>query len=164
MRLFRGRPETGELPLGGTARGALGVREATRAVEQPPEQLLYARLLDMGTSLGLLVLVLSFAAYLMDWLPPRVLVHELPTLWHQPVDEFQRLTGAPQGWAWLAQVQHGDLAGLVGIALLAGSTLPCLLALVPLYARAGNRAYMAICLAEAAVLLLAASGVLATGH
>jgi hypothetical protein len=134
------------------------------AVEQPPEQLRYARLLDGGAGLGLLVLVVTFAAYVMGWLPPRVAVHELPALWHHPVDEFQRLTGAPIGWAWLGQVQHGDLAGLLGIALLAGCSLPCLLALVPLYARAADRAYVAICLAEVAVLLLAASGVLTTGH
>jgi hypothetical protein len=137
---------------------------ALPAVKQPPEQLLYARLLDAGTSLGLLVLVLTFVAYVLGWLPGRVLVHELPLLWHHPVGEFQRLTGAPLGWAWLAQVQHGDLAGLVGIALLAGCSLPCLLALVPLYARAGDRAYVAICLAEVVVLLVAASGVLTVGH
>jgi hypothetical protein len=38
------------------------------------------------------------------------------------------------------------------------------LALVPLYLRSGNRAHAAICLAEVAVLLLAASGLLSVGH
>ena len=45
-----------------------------------------------------------------------------------------------------------------------GCSLPCLLVLVPLYARAGDRVFVAICLAQVAVLLFAASGVLNTGH
>ncbi|HJV94604.1 MAG TPA: hypothetical protein VJ608_01150, partial [Albitalea sp.] len=81
-----------------------------------------------------------------------------------PVDEFTRLTGSPLGWAWLVEVHRGDLAGLLGIALLAACSLPCLAALVPLYLRSGDRAYVAICLAEIAVLSLAASGVLSVGH
>ena len=145
---------------------ALGPRAAVdrTAVVQSREQLLYARLLDWGTAIGLLVLVASFAGYLTGWLTPRVPVHELPSLWHHPVDEFTRLTGSPLGWAWLAEVQRGDLAGLLGIVLLAGCSLPCMAALVPLYLRAGDRAYAAICMAEIAVLSLAASGVLSAGH
>ena len=50
------------------------------------------------------------------------------------------------------------------IALLASCSLPSLLSLVPLYLRAGDRAYAAICLAEVAVLLLAASGILSAPH
>lgn len=137
---------------------------AVVAVVQAPEQLRYARWLGWGTSIGLMLLVATFAAYLLGWLPPRIPVHELPGLWHHPVNDYLRLAEAPHGWAWLAGVAHGDLAGLLGIAFLAGCSVPCLLALVPLYARAGDRAYVAICLAEVAVLLLAASGVLTAGH
>lgn len=131
---------------------------------QPPEQLRYALWLDWGTRLGALVLVLSFLAYMMGWLAPRLSVHELVALWHLPASEFTQRTGMPQGWAWLAHLHQGDMAGLLGIALLAACSLPCLLALVPLYLRRGERAYAAICLAEVAVLLLAASGALRAGH
>ncbi len=131
---------------------------------QPPEQLRYAQWLDWGTRLGALVLVLSFLAYMTGWLAPRLSVHELAALWHLPASEFTQRTGMPQGWAWLGHLHQGDLAGLLGIALLAACSLPCLLALVPLYLRRGERAYAAICLAEVGVLLLAASGVLRAGH
>lgn len=143
---------------------APGPNAAALAAEQPPEQLRYALWLDWGTRLGALVLVLSFAAYLLGWLPPRLSVHELSALWHLPANEFTQRTGTPQGWAWLAHLHQGDLAGLLGIALLAACSMPCLLALVPLYLRQGDRAYAAICLAEVAVLLLAASGLLRAGH
>ena len=134
------------------------------AAAQPPEQMRYALWLDWGTRLGAGVLVLSFAAYLLGWLPPRLPVHELAALWHLPASEFTQRTGMPQGWAWLAHLHQGDLAGLLGIALLAACSMPCLLALVPLYLRRGDRAYATICLAEVAVLLLAASGLLRAGH
>ncbi|MDP1691569.1 MAG: hypothetical protein Q8L49_06400 [Burkholderiaceae bacterium] len=137
---------------------------APSSIEQPPEPLRYAQWLGWGTRLGLLVLVATFGAQLAGWWPPRMAVHELSALWHLPAAEFTQRAGTPRGWAWLAQLQYGDMAGLSGIALLAGCSLPGLLALVPLYLRSGDRAYVAICLAEVAVLLLAASGVLNAGH
>ena len=95
---------------------------------------------------------------------PHVPLERLPELWRQPVGSYLAQTQAPQGWGWLALVQHGDVAGLVGIAILAGCSLLCLLALVPLYLRRGDRAFVALCLAEVAVVLLAASGWLTAGH
>ncbi|MDP1650579.1 MAG: hypothetical protein Q8M01_20585 [Rubrivivax sp.] len=133
-------------------------------VEQPVEQLLYARLLDWGTRIGLVVLVLTFAAYMGGLTSPRVPLDQLPALWGQPVGSYLQQTQSPLGWGWLALVQHSDVAGLVGIVVLAGCSLVCLLALVPLYLRRGDRAFVALCLAEVAVVLLAASGWLTAGH
>ena len=133
-------------------------------VEQPLEQLLYARLLDWGARLGLLVLVLSFAAYMLGLAESHVPMRQLPELWEHPVGRYLELTQSPTGWGWLALVHRGDVTGLVGIAILAGCSLACLLALVPLYWRRGDRAFVALCLAEVAVVLLAASGWLSAGH
>ena len=133
-------------------------------VGQPVEQLLYARLLDWGARVGLLVLVLSFAAYMLGLVEPHVPMRQLPELWGHPVGRYLELTQSPTGWGWLALVHRGDVTGLVGIAMLAGCSLACLLALVPLYWRRGDRAFVALCLAEVAVVLLAASGWLSAGH
>lgn len=134
------------------------------SMTQPPEQLLYARLLDWGTRLGLLVLVATFAAYVFGLLTPHVALERLPELWSHPVGRFLEETQSPTGWGWLAFVHRGDVAGLVGIVILAGCSLVCLLALVPLYLRRGDKAFAALCLAEVAVVLLAASGWLSGGH
>lgn len=138
--------------------------ERPQGVSQPPEQLRYARLLDWGTRIGLVVLVLTFAAYMTGLTQPHVPMEQLATLWGQPVGTFLAQTQTPQGWGWLALVRHSDVAGLVGIAILAGCSLLCLLALVPLYWRRGDRAFVALCLAEVAVVVLAASGWLTGGH
>jgi hypothetical protein len=124
----------------------------------------YARLLDWGSRVGLLVLVFSFAAYLTGLMESHVPPQRLPELWIHPVDRYLSLTASPTGWGWLSLVHLGDMAGLLGIAILAGGSVVCLLALVPLYAARGDRAFVAICLAEVAVVVLAASGWLAGGH
>lgn len=131
---------------------------------QPEEQLRYARLLDLGARAGLVLLVLTFAAYVSGLLAPLVPVDELPRLWGLPVSRYLAETGAPTGWGWLALISKGDVAGLAGIVLLSTCSLACLVALVPLYRRQGDRAYVVLCLAEAAVLVLAASGWLTGGH
>jgi hypothetical protein len=131
---------------------------APDAVAQPAEQLRYARLLDWGTRIGLLVLLASFAAYVLGLAEAHVAPARLPQLWQHPVGRYLELTDSPSGWGWLALVHRGDIAGLVGSSVLA------LLALVPLYLRRGERAFVVLCIAEVAVVLLAASGLLAGGH
>lgn len=133
-------------------------------VVQPPEQERYAQWQVWGTRAGLAVLLLSFAAYLLGLAEPHVEIARLPALWVHPVGRFIELTNTPTGWSWLALAQRGDIAGLLGIAILAGSSVACLLALVPLYLARGDKAFAAVCVAEVLVVLLAASGWLAGGH
>ena len=131
---------------------------------QSAEQLLYARWLEWGTRLGLAALVVLFALYVSGWLAPQVPLEQLPKLWNQPVGDYLRATGAPSGWQWLQRLQQGDVANLLGIAIMAGCSVPCLLALLPLALRRGDRLLAALCLAEAAVVILAASGVIGGAH
>lgn len=127
-------------------------------------QLLYAHLLDWGTRIGLALLVASFVVYASGLMPPQVPLQRLPDLWDQPLQRYLELSGAPNGWAWLGQLRHGDVLGLAGIAVLAGCSGACLLALLPLYRAGRDRIYVGLCLAQVAVLLVAASGWLGGGH
>lgn len=133
-------------------------------IVQPAEHLRYARVLDWGARIGVVLLVLSFLAYAFGLLAPHVPLERLPALWQLPVAQYRELSGTPAGWQWLALAHRGDLATLLGIAVLAGCSMACLAALMPLYRHRGDRTYLGLCLAELAVLLLAASGVLAPGH
>lgn len=133
-------------------------------VAQPPEQLRYARVLDWSSKVGLVVLLLSFGAYLTGLVEAHVPPERLPELWVHPVGRYLELTQSPIGWGWLSLIHLGDMAGLLGIAILSGGSVACLLALVPLYAARGDRAFVVICLAEVAVVVLAASGWLSGGH
>lgn len=131
---------------------------------QQAEAARYALLLDWGTRLGVLALLLSFAAYLFGLLPPNVPLEQLPEVWSLPVSEYLQRTAMPTGWGWLALVHKGDLSNLIGIALLASCSLPPLLGLIPLYLQRRDYAYAALCFLVATVLVLAASGILTGGH
>lgn len=131
---------------------------------QQVEALRYAHLLDWGARLGVLALVLSFAAYVFGVLAPHVPLEQLPTVWNLPVAAYLHQTGTPTGWGWLSLAHKGDLSGLIGISLLAGSSLPPLLGLIPLYLKRRDYVYAGICMGVIAVLALAASGILTGGH
>ncbi|EHR72118.1 hypothetical protein BurJ1DRAFT_3309 [Burkholderiales bacterium JOSHI_001] len=138
--------------------------KAPATATQPAEQLLYARWLEWGTRVGLVALVGLFAAYATGLLPPHVPLEQLPALWNQPVASYLRATGAPSGWQWLGRLGQGDVANLLGIAIMAGCSVLCLLALLPLALQRGDRLLAALGLAEAAVVVLAASGVIGGVH
>jgi hypothetical protein len=84
-------------------------------------------------------------------------------VWNLPVSAFLAETGLPKGWGWLGHAHRGDVANMLGIAMLSGCSVIALLSLVPLYLRRGERLYAALCLAEVGVIAVAASGVLGGG-
>jgi hypothetical protein len=130
----------------------------------PVEQLRYARLLDITSKLGFVALVAGYAAYAMGWLDVHVTVNQLPQLWTLPLAEYLVRTDSPTGWGWLGHLHKGEFAGLIGIVILAGCSIVCLLAIIPTYVRRRDHVYAGICTVEILVLLLAASGVLTAGH
>jgi hypothetical protein len=137
---------------------------AAAGTTQSSAQLLYALLLDWGARVGLLMLMLGFALYLLGVLAPLVPLEQMPSLWNQPAGSYLRQTGTPTGWGWLALLHKGDLLNLVGVALLAGCSLPSLLGVAALYLRQRDWPMAAICALIVAVIVLAASGVLTAGH
>ena len=137
---------------------------STHAQQQKAEALRYAQLLDWGARVGVLALLLSFAAYLFGVLTPHVPLEQLPGVWDLPVAAYLHRTGTPTGWDWLALAHKGDLSNLIGIALLAGCSLPPLLGLIPLYLQRRDYVYAGICALVVTVLVLAASGLLTGGH
>ena len=126
-------------------------------------QLVYARWVDVGTKIGLGILVTGFLAYASGWLPPHVPLDRLPRLWGLPLAQFLDAARAPTGWAWLALAARGDYLNLFGVALLASIVAAGYLRILPLLAR-GERAFALIALLEILVLAVAASGLLPGAH
>jgi hypothetical protein len=136
----------------------------TPGTDQSAAQRRYAALLEWCTRIGLAVVVLAFAAYVLGLVPARVPVDRLAEVWHLPVAQYQQATGGTQGWGWIADLRRSDMAALAGIGLLAACSAVALLALVPLYLRRGDRVFAVLCMAEVAVIVLAASGWITAGH
>ncbi|MEW5903146.1 MAG: hypothetical protein AB1722_02205 [Pseudomonadota bacterium] len=130
----------------------------------PLEQRRYATLLNWGGRSGLGILIVSFIAYVMGWMPAHVPLEELPEVWSLPVDEYLERTNSPTGWGWVEFLREGDFAGLFGIAWLSGCTVVCLLAVMPIYHKRREYVFVAICAIALLVQVLAASGLLEAGH
>lgn len=130
---------------------------------QAPAQLRYALLLEWGTRVAVAVLVASSVAYLTALLPAHVPLEQLPQLWSLPVGQYLDRTQSPTGWGWTALLHRSDALGLAGIAILSVCSVLALLAVVPMYAARRDKAFAALCLAQALIVLLAASGVLTAG-
>jgi hypothetical protein len=136
----------------------------THPLPPQPEARRYATLLAWGTRAGLVLLALSFTAYVFGLLTPHVPLQRLPSLWHLPVAAYHEVTHTPKEFDLIAMLQHGDRINMIGIAVLAGCSLLPLLALIPLFLKRRDIFYAIICALEVVVLLLAASGVLTSGH
>ena len=124
----------------------------------------YARWLAWGTRTGLGLLVLGFIAYASGLVDPHVPIERLPELWTRPASEVLREVGLRPGWGWAELTHRSDMLILAGIGILAGCSIPCLAATIPVFQRRRETAFVLICLLEIAVLALALSGVLAVGH
>ncbi len=159
-------PMSEELPVAVVRGAVLELPRARPAVEAPSvaeEQLAYAQLLDVGMKLGLLGLVVTFVVYVSGLLPAHIPVGELPRYWSMPVKEYLHETGIHAGWGWLGMLGRGDFLNFVGIAFLAGVTLVCYVAIIPIFLRKKDLVFAGIAILEVVVLALAASGVLNAG-
>jgi len=132
-------------------------------VETCIEQLRYARVLEKGMLLGLAVLFLSFLLYVLGILEPFIPLHEIADYWSVDVHTYLDRAGVQGGWSWVGLLGYGDFLNFVGITVLAGTTILCYLAIVPILWRSHDRIYLALVIVEVIVLSVAASGILGTG-
>ena len=136
------------------------------------EQLLYANILGKGMLVGLVLLFVTFALYVFGIMPAAVPLDEISGYWNQPVHDylvainnnFLHLEHLPTGWGWVKLIGKGDFVNFIPVAILSGVTIVCYLAIVPGLFKRGDKAYAIMALAEAIILALAASGLLAVGH
>ena len=141
-------------------------------LEATKEQVLYADILEKGMLIGLVMMFVTFALYVFGVMPPAVPVDQIASMWSQPVhdylvainDNFLHQDHLVTGWGWMAFLGKGDFLNFLPVAILSGVTIVCYLAITPGLFKRGDKAMAIMALAEAAILALAASGLLAVGH
>lgn len=116
------------------------------------EQHVYARWLDVGTRIGIVLLLASFTVYVFGLLDPHVPPAELVRLWSLPVERYVATTGAPTGWGWLQHLHQGDYLNFLGVAVFTTITVVCYGRIIPLL----PRLHAALAATQIAVLLAAA--------
>ncbi len=128
------------------------------------EQMAYAALLNVGMKAGLGAMVVCFVLYVSGIVPAHIPLEDLPRYWSMPVHEYIAATKAPTGWGWMRLVGKGDYLNILPVAFLATLTVACYARILPMLAAKRERIFAAIIVAEIAVLMLAISGILASGH
>ena len=133
-------------------------------LEATPEQLLYARILEMGMYFGLLILFVTFGLYAFGILDPYIPLDKISDYWSMNVNDYLEHAEIKSGWAWLGMVKYGDFINFIGVAILAGVTIICYAAIVPTLLKNNDKVYAILAVFEVIILSAAASGILAVGH
>lgn len=131
--------------------------------QQPQEQLRYAAVMRWGARLGFAVLAVSMVALIMGWGDPLIPMNDLPSLWSQSSEHYRLALSAANRGTWLSGLLHPDLAGAAGLVMLLLVCVVGLVAVIPMYLRAGQRWLAWIGIAQLLVMGLAASGMLPGG-
>jgi hypothetical protein len=129
-----------------------------------PEQLLYAKILEWGMYLGLLILFITFGLYTFGVLDPYIPMDKISKYWSYNVHDYLEHAEIKAGWAWLGMLKYGDFINFIGVAMLAGVTIICYTAIVPTLLKNKDVVYAIIAVLEVIILGAAASGLLAVGH
>ncbi|MEK6193220.1 MAG: DUF1634 domain-containing protein [Deltaproteobacteria bacterium] len=133
-------------------------------LEASPEQLLYARILEIGMYIGLLVLFVTFGLYAFGIVDPYIPLDKISNYWSMNVNDYLKHAEIKAGWAWLGMLKYGDFINFIGVAMLAGVTIFCYAAIVPTLLKNNDKVYAILAVLEVIILSAAASGILAVGH
>jgi hypothetical protein len=133
------------------------------ALKATEEQVLYAKILNIGMLIGLIGLVVAFIIYCAGILEPLIPLEKVQTYWVLSVYEYLEQSGIQAGWAWFGKLQFGDMLNFLPIAFLSLLTIVCYIAILPGLIRKKDTAYVVIAVLEIIVLTIAASGILGTG-
>ena len=134
------------------------------SVHASPEQVRYANVLFWGSWLAIAIMALTYLLYVAGIVEPYIPLKQVPEYWVLPADAYVHKGNIPTGWGWVSLLGNGDFLNFVGIVILAAMTAVCfLVTLLPAYLKKKDRIFAAIVVLEAAVLVLAASGILGGG-
>ncbi|MCJ7772016.1 MAG: hypothetical protein MUP22_02665 [Desulfobacterales bacterium] len=133
------------------------------SIDATPEQVLYANVLAKGMLIGLLILLITFTIYAFGIMKPYIPLDEISGLWSKNVGDYLHDSNIQAGWTWVGMLKYGDFINFIGIAILAGVTIICYIAIIPTLIRSKDKVYTILALLEVIVLSVAASGILGTG-
>jgi len=137
--------------------------KSTASLKATPEQVLYAKFLELGMFIGLAILLITFGLYTFGIMDPYIPLDKISGYWNLSVNEYLEQTHIKPGWAWLGMLKYGDFINFIGIAILAGITILCYAAIIPTLLKNNDKVYAVLAILEVIILSVAASGILGAG-
>jgi len=132
--------------------------------ENLPEQRLYAIILFYLNLIGLFIILTGFTFYLTGVIAPIIPLAELPRFWSLSVNEYIEKSNMPTGWQWISNIGYGDIAPLLGIAVLASVTFMSYFVLLFKFLKRGLKTFALIVSIELLLILFSASNLVQVTH
>lgn len=129
--------------------------------------ILYAKTLDLVSHTVIVAMAVGYALYLTGLLPLSIPIDAIAENWHLSAADMLATLHHPSGWNFLTApggVLHGDIVSYMSIILLALATLFCLTVAIAIYLSEKKLLLFTIVLIQLLVLVVAASGIMATGR
>jgi len=136
----------------------------SKDIKAGPEQIIYASILEKGMLLGLLILFITFIIYALGIMKPYIPLDNISKFWSMNVHDYLEHADIKGGWSWIFMLGYSDFLNFIGIAILAGVTIICYIAIVPILIKSKDWAFVVFSIIEVLILSLAASGLLKVGH
>ena len=132
--------------------------------ENLPEQRLYANILFYLNLIGLFILLNGFTLYLTGLIASIIPLEELPRFWSLSLNEYLEKSNMPTGWQWISNIGYGDIAPMLGIAVLASVTFMCYFVMLFQFIKRGVITFALIVSIELLLILLSTSNLVQVTH
>ena len=130
----------------------------------PEQRGLYANILFYLNLIDLFVLLTGFTLYLTGVITPILPLEELPRFWSLSLNEYMEKSNMPTGWQWISYIGYGDIAPMLGIAVLASVTFMCYFVLLFKFFKRGVKTFVLIVSVELLLILFSASNLVQVTH
>jgi uncharacterized membrane protein len=130
-------------------------------------QLIYARVLETVSHVGMVFLAVGYLVYVLQLLPLSVPIDAIAGNWQLNASAMQQKLHTPSGWAFLsstAALVHGDVVSYLSIYFLAMVTIICLAFAIITFYREKNYLYTTIAVLQVVVLIIASAGIVSGSH
>ena len=124
------------------------------------EQIRYAVILQKGAVVGFVAVIITFALYVFGFITPYVPLEDFPLYCGTDAHRYMADHGIGAGWNWIHLLLYGDFMNYIGIVILMSITVICYVAIVPILLKKRDWIFVAIVIAEVALLITASSGLL----
>ena len=124
----------------------------------------YAWLLRRFTLASIVSLVIAFVIYVFQWIPSYIEIDRMAELIQLRSAEYKAAANIPTGWGWLSLIGYSDYLSFLAIAFMSGVSIFIYFILVHVFLRCKDYIYASIAVIQILVFILAASGIVNTGH
>lgn len=124
------------------------------------EQIIYAGILKRGMLIGFVLVITTFALYILGIIEPYVPLGDFSIYCGQDAKSYMAEHNIGSGWNWIHLAGYGDFINYIGIVIFTGITIVCYVSIVPRLLRKRDWILTAIVIAEVVLLITASSGLL----